>query len=251
MANIDYSMLKGLREAKFLRTERRILEEVVEVIVLSDVTVFEEAVTELWDLYNMKWGVYHDGVPLPVSSEELVRYCYTAVKARVSRVNNTRFHVRCDDSWAVPTPIAAALSGIGIVNIESPIMRIVPKWNEEHDDMVMEYAEWHRVSQKLRAIERDPDAKILFARAIAGDKNGDEVLLNLIPVRDELGRMVELRSYNEFDPIAGFVYLLMGLYPSINEGLALPSHPLLMPPVFLQTAALRQFMFKYIEAGAA
>lgn len=251
MANIDYSILKGLREAKFLRTERGYLEEVYEVTVLSDVAVFEEAVTELWELYNMKWGVFHDGVELPVTRQELLEYCYTAVKARVSRVNNSRFHVRCDDSWAVPTPIAAALSGLGRVQLESPILTIVPKWNSEHDTSVMDYDAWHRTSQKLRAIERDPDAKILFAHAIAGDKLGDEVLLSLIPVRDEVGRMIELRSFSEFDPIAGFVYLLMGLFPSINEGLALPQHPLLMPPIYLRIGALRQFMHKYIEAGAA
>lgn len=251
MANIEYSMLKGLREAKFLRTERGILEEVIEVAVFRDTAVFEQAVEELWELYNLRWGTFHDGMPFPVTRDELLRYAYTAVKARVSRVNNVRFHIRCDDSWSLPTPLAAALSGLGRVQLESPVAELIPVWNPVLDPMILEYREWHRISQKLRAVERDPDAKILFAHAIAGDRNGDEVLMALIPVRDETGRMVEIRSRNDFDAIAGFVYLLMGLDPGISEGTALPTHPLLMPPVYIRTAALLQFMFKYIEAGAA
>lgn len=251
MSNIDYSVFKGLREAKILRTERRILTEVIEVTVLSDVTVFEDAVNELWDLYNARWGVFHDGVGFPVSREELLAYCYTAVKCRVTRVRGDRFHIRCDDSWSLPTPIAAALAGLGIVILESPIVKIQPVWNDLLDDRILSYADWHAISMKLRAVERDHDAKILFARAVPADKTGDEVLANLIPVRDELGRVVEISSRFDFDPIAGFVYLLMGLYPSGAETYALPTHPLLMPNIYISASALKFFMHKYIESGVA
>lgn len=251
MANIDFSMLKGLREAKFLRNERAIHEGILEVTVLHDDTVFEEAVSELWELYNLKWGIFHDGVEFPVSRDDLLKYCYTAVRARVARVNNERFHIRCDDAWALPTPIAAALAGIGVVYTESPIMEIRPKWNHSLDPMILEYRDWHRLSQRLRAIERDQDAKILFARAIAGDVSGDDILLSLIPVRDEMGRVREIVSRQDFDPIAAFVYLLMGLEPNVNEGSALSYHPLLMPPAYIRAAALLQYLHKYVEAGVA
>jgi hypothetical protein len=251
MPRIDTSMLQGLGGASE-RTQRAIIDEVVDVIVLSDVTVFEESVAALHELYDMRWGMFHQNIPFPVTRDQLIRYCYTAVRSRVARVNNERFHTRCDDPWAVPTPIAAALAGIGMVSLESPHMVIVPRWDEAHDGMLLTHDEQRIITQRLRAVERDGDVKLLFARAISGDKSGDEALMALVPIRDANGRVVELQSRTDFDPIAGLVYLLMGLEPSIiTSAPALPMHPLLMPPVYIRAAALLQQMHRFVEAGAA
>lgn len=251
MPRIDTSMLQGLGGASE-RTQRAIFQEQVEVVVLSDATVFEQSVVQLWELYDARWGMFHQNVEFPVTQELLIRYCYTAVKSRVSRVRNERFHTRCDDPWSVPTPIAAALAGIGRVALESPHMEIIPKWNPEADAMLLTQSETRQVTQLLRAVERDADAKLLFARAISGDKTGDEALMALVPVRDAVGRVIELQSRTDFDPIAGLVYLLMGLEPSIvPDAVILPVHPLLMPPVYIRAAALLQQMHRFVEAGAA
>lgn len=250
MPRIDTSVLKGLGGASE-RTQRHVIIEQVEVVVLSDATIFESSVGQLWELYNERWGMFHVNTPFPVSEGELIRYCYTAVRARVARVRGERFHTRCDDPWAVPTPIATALAGIGRVSLESPHMEIVPLWNSEATDMLLDYDQTRRITQILRAVERDQDAKLLFARAISGDKTGDEALMALVPVRDTAGRLIELTARTDFDPIAGLVYLLMGLEPSLVEATALPTHPLLMPPVFIRTAALMHQMHRFMEAGAA
>jgi hypothetical protein len=196
--------------------------------------------------------MFHNNIAFPVTQEDLIRYCYTAVKSRVSRVRNERFHTRCDDPWSLPTPIATALAGIGRVALEYPHMEIIPKWNVECDPMLLTQEETRVVTQRLRAVERDQDAKLLFARAISGDKTGDEALMALVPVRDAMGRVVELTSRSDFDPIAGLVYLLMGLEPSLTpDESVLPTHPLLMSPVYIRTAALLMQMHRFVEAGVA
>jgi len=251
MPRIDSSVLKGLGGA-IERTRRTIIFEQVEVVVLKDNDTFERSVEQLWELYNFRWGAFHAGTNFPVVKAAFVRYCYTAVRARVARVRNERFHTRCDDPWAVPTPIAAALAGIGRVTLESPALEIIPKWNEELDELLLDQAHTREVTLLLRSVERDADAKLLFAHAIAGDKAGDDMLLALVPVRDNMGRVIELRSRSEFDPIAGLVYLLMGLEPDlVGDAATLPTHPLLIPPVYINAAALMQQMHRFIEAGAA
>lgn len=251
MPRIDVSMLQGLGGASE-RTQRAIFTEQVEVVVLTDATVFESSVAQLWELYNERWGMFHNNIAFPVSRDDMIRYCYTAVKSRVSRVRNERFHTRCDDPWSVPTPIATALAGVGRVSLEYPHMEIVPMWNREHDGMLLTQEETRVITQRLRAVERDQDAKLLFARAISGDKTGDEALMALVPVRDAAGRVIELQSRTDFDPIAGLVYLLMGLEPSLTvEASVLPTHPLLMSPVYIRTAALLQQMHRFVEAGVA
>lgn len=251
MPRIDTSMLQGLGGASE-RIQRAIIDQVVEVVVLSDATVFEESVASLHEMYDMRWGMFHQNTPFPVTRDELIRYCYTAVRTRVARVCNERFHTRCDDPWSVPTPIAAALAGIGMVSLESPHMVITPKWDSDHDNMLLTHDEQRIITQRLRAVERDGDTKLLFARAISGDKTGDEALMALVPVRDQNGRVTELQSRTDFDPIAGLVYLLLGLEPSITQSApVLPMHPLLMPPVYIRAAALLQQMHRFVEAGAA
>lgn len=255
MPRTDWSVLKGLGGASE-RTIRPIIDRQVEIVVLRDATIFEESVGQIWDLYNDRWGMFHVNTPFPVSRNELIRYCYTAARARIARVNGERFHTRCDDPWAVPTAIATALAGVGRVSLEMPHMEIVPLWNAEADAMLLNYDETRYVTNRLRAVERDQDAKLLFARAISGDRSGDEALMALVPVRNATGQLVNLASRTDFDPIAGLVYLLLGLEPELVNGVmtlqadgTFPGHPLLMPAAYIRTAALMHQMHRLIEAG--
>jgi hypothetical protein len=101
----------------------------------------------------------------------------------------------------------------------------------------------------LRVMAKDPDCKFIFADAISGDRRGDETLMALIPVRDELGRILEIRGQKDFDAVAGVAYFILDLQPENMDGRALTRHPLLMPPYFLRTAAVIQYMTRYAEVS--
>lgn len=249
-------MPKGWRVVSNLASERNIADEVMEVTVLRDSDVFEQFVSDIYDALNERFGCAHGGAIMPITVEDLTRYAYTAVRARVARVNSERvmingfnWQVRCDDTWALPTPLAFIIAGIGRVTLEMPVITIVPKWNSELDVHVLTYEEWSLISRRLRAVEADKANEITLAHAIEGSKQGDEVLMSLVPVRDALGRVTEIRSNGVFDPVAAAAYLIAGLEPSALDTAALPQHPLMLPPRYIQAAILLQYLHRLAEAS--
>jgi hypothetical protein len=249
-------MPKGWRVVSNLASERSIADEVMEVTVLHDSDVFERFVGNIYDALTERFGCAHGGALMPITVEDLTRYAYTAVRARVARVNSERvtiggrnWQVRCDDTWALPTPLAFIIAGIGRVTLEMPVITIVPKWNEEHDVHILTYEDWSLISRRLRAIEADKANEITLAHAIEGGKQGDETLMALVPVRDSLGRVTEIRSSGVFDPVAAAAYLIAGLEPSTLDTAALPQHPLMLPPRYIQAAIVLQYLHRLAEAS--
>lgn len=251
MPRIDKTMLKGLGLDNFVSAERTIENEVLEVTVLSDELIFDRFVESAYDAISSRWGMFHPGADFPVTREMFIRYAYTAVKARVARVRNERFHVRCDDQWTLPAPLAAILAGVGEVLLEAPVMTIRPKWDERHDDKILTYEEWVMVSRRMRAVEKDENCRFIFAHAIDGGKTGDEALMVLIPVRDASGRIVQLEGHAKMDvdPIAACAYLILGLEPQDAEGLALPTHALRSSPWSFKAQALTHVLHRFAEAS--
>jgi hypothetical protein len=254
MPRIDRTMLKGLDLARFVSAERTIGNEVLEVTVLKDEDIFEGFVTSMYDAIASTWEMYHPGGTFPVTHEQFTRYSYTAVRARVARVRNERFHVRCDDSWTVPAPLASVLAGLGVVELEAPVVQIRPKWNSELDDKLLAREEWELISRRLRAVEKDENAKFVFAHAIEGGRAGDEALLCLIPVRDaETGRIAQLEGGFRMDPdpVAAIAYLILGLEPYNTEGLTLPPHVLRSSPWTFRVRGVLSMIERFAEASVA
>lgn len=251
MPRIDKSVYKGLGLDNFISAERTIVNEVLEVTVLSDELIFDQFVTGMYDAIASRWEMFHPGGAFPVTSEQFSQYAYTAVKARVSRVRNERFHVRCDDQWALPAPLAAVLAGVGEVMQEAPIFTVRPKWDARHEDKILSYGEWEIISRRLRAVERDENCRFIFAHAIDGGKTGDEVLMCLIPVRGADGRIVQLEggAKMDVDPIAAVAYLILGLEPQDAEGLALPTHALRRSPWSFKASVLTHVLGRFAEAS--
>jgi hypothetical protein len=248
-------VLKGLGEVTNLGHNRHIVDEVQEKVLWANATdaeLFQNFVGDIWEVYNDRWGMYHDGQPLPVSKEDMIRYAYTAVKTRVSRVRGERFHLRCDDPWQLPAPLAVAINGIGRVSLEAPVVTILPQWNAEYDGfLIAEMREWHRLTERLRTIGSDQDAKIILVKALAGDRTGDENVMSLVPIRDELGRIVRLHSTHTVDAIAATVFLISGFHSAVYDAYTLRTHPQLLPPYYMEAAALAQYMWRYVDTAAA
>lgn len=251
MPRIDSSMLKGLGGAEITHSERFVGEERLEVSVLSEYGAFDEFVDGLYEAIATKWEMFHHGVNFPVTQDTFRRYAYSAVAARVARTRNERFHIRCDDVWALPAPLAAILAGIGRVTLEAPVLTIVPALDREIRDRSLTYDEWAATSRKLRAVENDPNCKFVFAHAIAGEKEGDEALMSLIPVTDDAGRLVELQQRYEIHPIAAAAYLILGLAPEGMTGNETrTAHPLLRSPHFIRIAGVKAFLHRFYDAAA-
>jgi hypothetical protein len=248
MPRIDKSMLKSQSGSFPVGSERTVVEEVVRMTVFSeDSVLFQEFVGDVYDAIVSQYVIVSGGEPLvfPVSKVDFVKYAFTAVKTRVARVNNERWPIRCNDPWQLPSVIAAAINGIGLVTLERPIATIVPVWNAEYDAFLLDVREWNSITQRLRAVALNSEMKIVLVKAIADDKYGDEAIMALVPIRDELGRIVRLGNRTqEVDTIAAVVYLLAGFAPDIYAGLNLATHPLLLPPYYATVAALHQSLWR-------
>jgi hypothetical protein len=249
MPRIDKTMLKGLPEAKGLHAERVIGDREEEVEVLHDVDLFDRYVTSVHTALSFRWAADHANGTLPVSAEEFLQYAYTAVRSRVARVRNERFHTRCDDRWCIPAQIAVPVNGIGRVLLEKRVVTLVPSWNKAHDKKLLDRDTWVSISQRMRAMTDYPGSKFVMMDALAGDRSGDEILMSLIPVRDEHGRITTLRSEYDIDPIAAATYLISGLSPRSLDGVVLPDHPLLMSPSYIRAAGIMQFLDYLAEVG--
>lgn len=241
---------RSWRELNGIVPLRRIADEELEVTVLYDSDIFSRFVGSVYRSINDVYAASHGLAEMRVTEDEFVRYSYTALRARVARVNqervtvnSLRWQIRCDDAWSLPTTIAYVIARVGRVTLERPaVVTILPKWNSEHDDLVMGYEEWSSVSRRLRAVEVDSANKLVFAHAIEGSREGDERLMALIPVRDVNGRLVQIESVMTLDPTAAASYIILGMEPTIAESVALPRHPLMVPHQYIEAALVMQYL---------
>lgn len=254
MPRIDKSMLKSPGGSFPVGSERTVVEEVVTMVVFkNDAQLFIEFVGDVYEAIASQYVIVSGGRPMdfPVTREEFVKYAFTAVKTRVARVSNKtvsvpgdRWPIRTNDSWQLPSVIAAAINGIGVVSKEEPIVTLVPVWNPDYDEMLLTVREWNSITQRLRAVAGNSEMKVIFVKAIADDKFGDEALMSLVPIRDEMGRVVRLGSHHTVDTIAAVVYLLAGFDPDVYAGVTLATHPMLLPPYYVTAAALHQGLWR-------
>jgi len=253
MPRMDKTMLKSQSGSFPIGSERSVVEEVLEVKVFSeDAEIFTEFVSDIFDAIAAQYVNVTGSTPMafPVSRDEFVDYAFTALRTRVARVANDRFPIRCNDEWQLPSILAAAINGIRRVSLETPVVTIVPVWNSDYDSHVLGVREWHSVTQRLRAVARNSEMKLVLVKALADDKSGDESIMALVPIRDQLGRVVRLANRDhEVDPIAAVVYLLAGFAPDIYAGLNLATHPLLLPPYYITVAALHQNLWRLADVA--
>lgn len=259
MPRIDKAMLKTQSGSFTIGSCRTAAEEKMEMPVFkNDATLFIEFVGDVYDSIESQYVVVAgDGGELPFTKTDFVKYAFTAMCTRVRRVNNDRssvnnerFEIRCDDPWRMPAVIAAVINAVGRVVLEQPVITIEPVWNHDYDEYVLTVQQWHRVSQQLSAVARVEGMKITLVNALAGDRSGDEMLMSLIPVRDEMGRIVQVaHRTTPVDPIAAAVYIISGFDPEIYAGVSLALHPLLLPPYYVTVGAVRQNLWRLSDAA--
>jgi len=245
------SPLSGFASAKLPGAKRFVAEKEVVVNVLQDTDVFELFLSEAYSSLETRWhAVQGNQDPMPFTESEYIKYGYTAVKARVSRVNNERFHTRCDDPWALNPLLAAVLASVGLVESETPVMTIKPKWLAVNDVHVLSRDEQADVTRRIRSLELVDNLGFVSIRAIAGDRTGVSEVMRIIPLRAPDGRIVQLASSYDVDSIAAVAYLLGGLCPELWDGMALPTHPQFIPAYFYEAIELVfQLRYRMSEVG--
>lgn len=259
MPRIEKQMLKTQSGSFTIGSCRTAAEEKMEMTVFkNDAALFVEFVSDIFDAIEVEYvNVAGCGDALPFTKDDFIKYAFTAMCARVRRVNNDRsmingerFEIRCDDPWQLPAAIAAVINSVGRVTLENPVITIEPVWNHEYDTWILSQRQWHRVTQQLRAVSRAENMKLVLVNALAGDRSGDEMLMSLIPVRDEMGRIVQIAHRTQpVDPIAAAVYVISGFDPEIYAGVSLALHPLLLPPYYVTVGALRQNLWRLTDAA--
>jgi len=213
---------------------------VEEVMVLSDSAALTEFVHSVYADLEERWTATHYGTELGVSQTDLFRYLITAIESRtkyVYRQEGTRpSAVRTNDLWYLPAPFAFVVNQLGVVDVEAPLMRLVPKWNSEYDQYVLSLSEFTSIGLRLRKLEEDPDAKVILIHALEKDKRGNQALMELVPLTQE-GILTQVRSDNQVDSVAASVFVILGLRPTFAIAASPTTHPRALPNHYFPVAA--------------
>jgi len=235
MPQLDRGAFEGSELAR-VHSQSSSAREVRVPVFETDDSLFRTFIDAAYDSHVYKWEATHPVGSFTVTREEWMKYSFTALRSRLARVNDEPGQIRSDDEWQIPSMIASILNAVGKVTIDAPAMQYTPVWNKAYDNMVFTKPEWARVTAKLRALAADRDhAKFVFVRSLAGDRTGDRMIMDLIPVRDAVGKIVRLHANTPVDGVAAFVYLAMGFAPEVYANLTLEVHPRTLPGRYLDS----------------
>lgn len=237
MPQLERGAFEGSDLRKITSQVSTVLEEVLVPVFATDALLFRKFVDATYDSHVYKWEAHHAVGSFLVTREEWMAYAFTALRSRLARVNDEPGQIRSDDEWKIPSMIASVLNSLGRVTVDAPAMIYKPVWNRAYDAEVLPRDVWVRVTAKMRALESDREySKFVFVRGLSGDRSGDPMIMDLIPVRDATGRIVQLRSDQPVDGVAAFVYLACGFMPDIYDGVSLDIHPRLLPRRYIDAA---------------
>jgi len=259
MPRIDKTMLKTAGGGFLVSSRRAAAEEKMEMTVFkADSSIFAEFVGDIYDAIESQYRtVGGHGQELPFTKVDLVKYAFTAMCTRVrminrdrTPINGERFDIRCNDPWRIPAVLAGIINAVGMVVNEQPVITIVPVWNHELDDQILTVPQWHRVSQAILAVSRTEGMKMVLVESLASDRSGDEMLMTLIPVRDEMGRIRQIAHRTiPVDPSAAAVYIISGFDHEIYAGMSLASPALLLPPYFVTVGEVQQNLWRLTDVA--
>jgi len=200
--------------------------EVVLQTMVGDIDVFRSFTGSMHNALSDH--IESRGLRMTVTVDELFKYYLTAVRARTYRANrqyeahDPTFYIKCNSAWCLPATFASLVDKIGVVELDVPRATFVPVWPKAYDELTYsEPAELIPTTSKLKSIADHPDLNLTFVSAIQNNITGDAEVMSLIPVRDETGRIREIRGRVPFDGVSAVtVYALNmvhGFYASLES----------------------------------
>lgn len=199
--------------------------EVVFQTVVGDVDIFRAFTTSMHGALSAH--VEARGLRMTVTADELFTYYLTAVRARVYRANrqyeghDPTFHIRCNSAWCLPATFASIVDKIGVVELDVPRATFVPIWTKTLDELTYsEPSQLIPTTAKLASYADHPELSLTFVSALQNNVTGDAEVMSLIPLRDEAGRIREIRGRVPFDGVSAVtVYALQmihGFYAALE-----------------------------------
>jgi len=198
--------------------------EVVTQTVVGDIEVFRAFTGSMHRALSDH--VESRGLKMLVSSDELFTYYLTAVRARTYRANrqyephDPTFHIKCNSAWCLPATFAAIVDKVGVVELDVPRATFVPIWPDTLNDFTYSQpSQLVPTTAKLAALSDHPDLSLTFVSAIQSNVTGDAEVMSLIPLRDETGRIREIRGRIPFDGVSAVTVYALQLVHGFYETL--------------------------------
>lgn len=199
--------------------------EVVTQTVVGDIEIFRSFAGSMHNALTDH--VETRGLRMTVTLDEFFTYCLTAVRARVYRANrqyeshDPTFHIKCNSAWCLPAMFASIVDKIGIVELDVPRATFVPIWPAELNEFTYSQpSQLVPTTAKLASLSDHPDLNLTFVSALQNNVTGDAEVMSLIPLRDEAGRIREVRGRMPFDGVSAVtVYALQmvhGFYETLE-----------------------------------
>lgn len=244
MPQLDRAAFEGAELARVHSTPATSREVRLRVFDTDD-ALFRQFVAATYKSHVYKWESSHPVGSFKVTEDEWYRYALTALRSRIARVNDEHGHIRSDAEWQIPSMIAAVLNSIGRVTIDRPAMIYTPVWNPTYDAFLLTKDEWADITARMRGLAADREyTKFIFVRNLTGDRTGDPMVMDIIPVRGPEGNIVQLRTEQPVDGVAAFVYLAMGFMPEEYAVFDLNIHPRALPPKMLEVPVVEAGVYE-------
>jgi len=244
MPQLDRAAFEGAELARVHSTPATSREVRLRVFETDD-SLFRQFIAATYRSHVYKWESAHPVGSFTVTEEEWYRYALTALRSRLARVNDDPGQIRSDAEWQIPSMIASVLNGIGRVSIDRPAMLYTPVWNPAYDALLLSKVEWADITARMRGLAADREfTKFIFVRNLAGDRTGDPMIMDLVPVRNSVGNIIELRSEQPVDGVAAFVYLAMGFMPEEYAVFDLNIHPRALPSKLLEATVVEAGVYE-------
>jgi len=154
----------------------------------SDLRAF---VSHMFD--QLSYMVDANGGILNLSQDELIAYAVTGYKVRVEYVtkgkwqamNFRRTQMHPKDHWAMLVPIHDAISAVGITELGTAGVRVIPVWDPASDELVLSREQRDAITLKLDAIT--DRFGIQRASTLSTDIDGHHqvMILTYLPEREE------------------------------------------------------------------
>lgn len=188
--------------------------EVVRQLMVGDLEIFTTFTGSIYAA--LVEHVESRGLRMTISEAEMLKYFLTAVRTRTYKASrqyeahDPTFHIKPSSSWCLPASFASIVDKIGVVELDVPRATFVPVWPVEYNELTYNQpVELIPTTAKFKSLADHPDLNLTFVHAIQNNISGDHEVMSLIPLRDQTGRIREIRGRVPFDGVsAATVYAL-------------------------------------------
>jgi hypothetical protein len=214
----------------------------VEVLVVADTADLRVFSDNVWEEISSFCAGH--GTAVPVTADELAMYFATALITRVRHVTSKRRDIRVEDRWALPFPMQYVVSAVGNVELESPMVTIVPTVASEAEALLLARPAWESITRRLASLE---PLGLRFAKALEAKREGVARVMCLLLIGS--GRELEFVADKPFTVVDALTAKAAGLRTNIELSGVFSTNPIWTPPYVMAGAEVVVFEHKFADIG--